>query len=70
MFKPFEAKTRTYHGRVGAAHGGWRVWGEDGQDGMPTGRFEQKTAVPLTPQTIEEYTPGRDSGSTDQRIPM
>ena len=39
-------------GRDEAAHCG--TLGRDGQDGTPTGRFAQDTAVPLTVQTIEE----------------
>ena len=63
-------KTRTYHGRGGAARGGAAGRGGDGQGRTPTGRFAQNTTVSLTLQTIEENPPGRVSGSANSRVPM
>ena len=57
-------------GRDPSAHGGTAGRGGDGQDGTPTDRFAQETAVPLTLQTIENNPPGRVSGSTNKRNPM
>ena len=65
-----ESKTRTYHGRDGAAHGGTAGQDGDGQGGTPTGRFAQETTDPLTHQTIEENLLGRVSGRTDKGNPM
>ena len=56
--------------RYVTAHGGTAGRGEDGQNGMPTNRFAQNTAVLLTPQTIEENPLGRVSGSTNNRLTM
>ena len=61
-----ESKTRTYHRREGAAHGGTAGQGGDGQGGTPTGRSAQETTDPLTAQTIEENPLGRVSGRTDK----
>ena len=48
--QPVESKTRTYHGRVGAAHGGAAGPGRAGQDGTPTDWFAQVTTDPRSPQ--------------------
>ena len=45
--------------RGGAAHGEAAGRGEDDQDGTPTGRFAQNTAIPPTIQIMEEKTSGR-----------
>ena len=55
-------------GRGGPAHRGWR--GGAGQDRMPTGRFAQKTTVPLALLNVENNCFERLSGSTNKRNPM
>ena len=70
---PVESKTLTCHGRVGAErHTAGRRRGA-GQEGVPTGRFAQKTTIPLALQSfqgIEDDSLERLFGGTIQRNPM
>ena len=66
-------KTRTYHGRVGAgggraAHSGAAGQGGVGQDGTPTGRFDQETTDPVALQGIEDKLSKLSFGITNERI--
>ena len=70
LFKPFESKTWTYHGRLGAGRRTARAAGRsgDGQDGTPTDRSALNATDPLHPQNIKEDPLARIFGSTNMRI--
>ena len=66
VHRPFESKTRTYHGRVRSGRPAGRPGGV-GQDWVPTEVFAQETQVPCTPQGVAETSLERLSRSTNKR---